>query len=289
MIPSENATVNIMSHAFTRGAAIFEIFGIHKTPDGPVAFRMDDHLRRLEKSIKLLEMELPRSIDEIKQAAIDCVKTNNIEDGFVRIMAYYSGESYSAVPPDGDLDMMILASSFGQFRGGMNRPVSACISKWRKLDPKTVPVECKVSGNYVNGMMSSLDAKKRGFGLGIMLDTKGFLAELSTSSVFIVKDGILITSPLGTILSSVTRRAVIDVAKAEGIEVVEKAVSSEEILDADELFSSSTAFKVWSVNRIEDRDIENAPGPVSAQLSRTLEDICSGSDERFMDWLTPMN
>jgi len=288
MIPEENATVNVMSHAFTRGAAIFEIFGVHKTPDGPAAFRMDDHLKRFEKSIELLDMELPRSINEIKQAAIDCVKTNNIEDVFVRIMAYHSGESYSTVPPDGDLDILILAFSFDPFRGGMNKPVSACISKWRKLHPQTVPVECKVSGNYVNGMMSSLDAKKRGFGLGIMLDTQGFLAELSTASIFIVKDGVLMTSPLGTILSSVSRRTVIAVARAEGIEVIEKAIRADEILDADEIFSSSTALKVWSVNRIEDRDIEDAPGPVSTQLSRTISGICSGSDERFKDWLTLM-
>ena len=289
IIPWQDATVHTMSHSLSRGSAVFEIFSVHETPDGKAAaFRFDKHMMRLRNSTELLGMELAQSEEEIKEAVEEVVKINNVKDGFVKIMAYYGQQSFSVVAPDAPLDMVIFAVSWGAVKYDPGKSESACICKWRKLHPETVPVEAKVAGNYVNGMLSRQDAKKRGFNVGILLDTQGFMTEGSTEAIFIVKDNVLTVPPLGTVLSSITRMAIVDAAKKIGMAVSERLIRKDEILDADEMFTAGTPIKVMPVDQIEDRMLENVPGPVTIKVAKMMEEICNGSDERFKDWLFPL-
>jgi branched-chain amino acid aminotransferase len=149
-------------------------------------------------------------------------------------------------------------------------------------------VEAKVAANYLNGMLARQDAKRRGFDLGVMLDSHGFLAESSVESVFIVKDGVLLTPPLGLILSSISRRSILEAAPTAGIKVVERPIRRQEILEADELFTSSTTCRVMPASRIEDRVLRKAPGPVSGKLRTLMKAVCSGKEDRFKHWLHPI-
>jgi branched-chain amino acid aminotransferase len=289
LIPWEHATVHILSHGFSRGSAIFEVFGVHPTAQGPAAFRMDLHFRRLFNTARLLGMELAQSAEELRQAVRETVQANGIDHGFIKMMAFYGEEAFAVLVPQAKLDLSVFAIPAGPDLGmDTEKGVTACICKWRKLHPETVPVEAKSAANYLNGMLARQDALRRGFDLGIMLDTHGFVAEGSIESIFLVKDGVLRTPSLGCILPSVTRRSILEVARKEGIPVEEKSVRPEELLEADELFTSASPFKVLPIVRMADRILPQAPGPVSTRLNRLMEEICGGRDSRFRHWLIPL-
>ena len=288
MIPWEEATVHMMSHSLTRGSAIFDFLAVYSTPAGPAAFRLPDHCDRLFRSAALLGMEIVQSKEEIIRGVIETVKANRVHQGFVKIMGLLSEETFTITVSDPRLEVSIFAVSEEDYKKYSPSVIRICLSRWRKLHPETVPVEAKVAANYLNGMLARQDAQRRGFDLGVMLDTHGFLAESSIESVFIVKDGIVMTPPLGLVLSSISRRSILEAGPFREIKVAEKPIRKEEILKADEIFISSTSRRVWPVYQIEDRSMGEVPGPLTYRVSTLMDSILSGREERFRDWLYPI-
>ncbi len=288
MIPWHEAKVPILSHGFSRGSAIFEIFGTHEGPTGTVAFRMDQHLNRLMRSAELLGMQTGYSTRQIAEAVAETVRVNKIGRGIVKILAYWGEEAIIQLVLNSKLDVAVFAIPASEELGLDNaRPVSACISKWRKLHPDTVPVEAKACANYLNGYLVRRNANLRGFDVGLLVGTDGFLAEGSVESVFMVKDGILKTPPLGRILSGITRLSILQAAPAIGIRTSEEPVLPEELLTADEIFVCNTGVKILPVARFEDRALE-VPGPVTRQLMELMKGILNFSDGRYRDWFSPL-
>jgi branched-chain amino acid aminotransferase len=288
LIPWEKATVPILSHGFSRGSAIFEVFGIHEGQDGPVAFRMDQHLSRLMKSAELLGMKMAYTKQEIAKAVAKTVRANKMGRGLIKMLAYWGEEAVIQLVLESKLDLAIFAIHESKELGLDNtQPVSACLSKWRKIHPETVPVAAKACSNYLNGYLARRDANQRGFNVGLILGTDGFLAEGSIESVFLVKDGMLKTPPLGRILSSITRMSILEAAPRIGIPVSEEAILPEALFAADEIFVCHTGIKVLPVNRFEDR-ILKAPGPITGKLMELMGNILSFSDTRFKHWFFPL-
>ncbi|MBP1739654.1 MAG: branched-chain amino acid aminotransferase [Deltaproteobacteria bacterium] len=288
LIPWEKATVPLLSHGFSRGSAIFDVFGIHQGPHGPMAFRMDQHLNRLMTSAELLGMKMAYSREEIAEAVSKTVRANNMGRGLIKILAYWGEEAIIQLVLESKLDLAIFAIPESKELGmGNAQPISACLSKWRKIHPETVPVAAKACSNYLNGYLVRRDANRRGFNVGLTLGTDGFLAEGSIESVFLVKDGILKTPPLGRILSSITRMSIIQAAPSIGIPVSQEAILPEALFTADEIFVSHTSIKVLPVNRFEDRTLE-APGPVTMKVMELMQNIINYSDARFKDWFLPL-
>jgi branched-chain amino acid aminotransferase len=284
LIPRGEATVPILSHGFSRGSAIFEVLGTHVGPQGTVAFRMDAHLKRLLKSAELLGMELGFSTAALAEAVQTTVRENRLRRGLVKILAYWGEEAVIRLVMEAPLDVAIFAIPESPELGlDDSKPIAACVSKWRKIHPETVPVAAKACANYLNGYLARKDAFGRGFNVGIMLGTDGFLAEGSIESVFIVKDGVLKTPPAGRILSSITRMSILQAAPPSGIPVAECPISAEELYDADEMFTAHTGIKVSPIQRFEDRKLP-APGPVTRRVLELMERILLFKDDRFGDW-----
>ena len=288
-IPWHKATVPILSHGFSRGSAIFEVFGIHEGPDGLFAFRMDEHLKRLMKSVQLLEMEMAYTTEEIMDAVAETVKVNNMGRGLIKILAFWGEEAILQMVLESKLDLAIFAIPDSEELGlDKTQPISACISKWRKIHPETVPVAAKSCSNYLNAYLARKDANNRGFDVGLLVGTDGFLAEGSIESVFLVKDGVLKTPPLGRILSSITRKSVLEAAPLIGIPASENPVLPQELFTADEIFTSHSGIKVLPVARFEDRDLQ-APGPITDQLIKLMDDITNFRDDRMKTWFMPLD
>jgi branched-chain amino acid aminotransferase len=288
LIPWEKATVPILSHGFSRGSAIFEVFGIHQGQDGPVAFRMDQHLSRLMKSAELLGMKMAYTKQEIAKAVAKTVRANKMGRGLIKMLAYWGEEAVIQLVLESKLDLAIFAIHESKELGLDNtQPVSACLSKWRKIHPETVPVAAKACSNYLNGYLARRDANQRGFNVGLILGTDGFLAEGSIESVFLVKDGMLKTPPLGRILSSITRMSILEAAPRIGIPVSEEAILPEALFTADEIFTCHTSIKVSPVSRFEDRTLK-APGPVTKKVMTLMQNILNHSDARFKHWFFPL-
>jgi branched-chain amino acid aminotransferase len=285
----EKATVHILSHGFARGSAIFEVMSFHETKKGTAIFRLDEHIYRLFRTAELLSMELPLTKEALTEAVRTTVKANNLASGAIKLVCYYRDIAFEILPPQKTLDVCIVAIDPALDLGGLSyekpKGLSACVCRWRKLHPETVPIEAKVAANYLNGLMARLDSQKRGFDMAIMVDTEGFVAEGSAESVFFVKDGVLETPILGTVLQSITRKSLLEVAQVMGIETAEKRVRPETLMEADEIFFSCSPQKIAPVRKIENRAIRSVPGPITKKLMTALDDICAGKQPRFKDWL----
>ena len=288
LVPWEKATVPLLSHGFSRGSAFFEVFGVHCLPDGPAAFRMDDHLDRLMKSARLLGMTMAYSKDQIAAAVRQTVEANRLGRGLIKILAYWGEEAVINLVLESKLDLAIFAIPASD-ELGLDRvqSISACLSPWRKIHPATVPVEAKSCANYLNGYLARRDANLRGFDVGLMVGTDGFLAEGSIESLFVVKDDVLKTPPKGRILDSITRRSLLEAAAAIGIATSEEALLPAALDTADELFTCHTGIKVLPIDRYETRRLE-APGPVSRKLMQLMDDIINFRDDRFRHWFSPL-
>ncbi|MBW2582921.1 MAG: aminotransferase class IV [Deltaproteobacteria bacterium] len=288
LIPWREATVPLLSHGFSRASAIFEVFGVHIGPKGPMAFRMDEHIKRLMQSARLLGMELAYSAEEIMEAAKATVQANSLGRGLIKILAYWSEEAITKLVLESKLDLAVFAIPESEELGLDDaKPISACLSKWRKIHPETVPVGAKACSNYLNGYLARKNANSRGFDIGIMLSTDGFLAEGSIESVFIIKDRVLKTPPVGRVLSSITRMSILQAAPMIGIQIRESPITADELFTADEMFTAQTSKKVATVVRFENRDLQ-APGPVTKQVMQLMDDIIHFKDDRFMDWFQPL-
>ena len=285
----ENANVHIMSHSFGRGSAIFEVISLHKTASGPAIFRLEAHIDRLFRSAGFLDMALPLSKEALCEAVAETVKRNGLEQGFIKLICFYPEFAVEILPPQKELSISIFAIDPEQDLGGLGIPfetgTTAYLSSWRKLDPRTVPVEAKAAANYLNGMVARAEAKKNGFEHAIMLDTQGFIAEGGTESVFLVKDNCIMTAATGTVLKSITRMSILEAAREIGIECIEGQLKPDRLFEAQELFVSCTPFKVMPVKQINDRKLEDAPGPLTCKINELLETIAKGEDDRFKGWL----
>jgi branched-chain amino acid aminotransferase len=287
----ENATVHIMSHSFGRGSAIFEVISFHDTDSGPVVFRLQEHIKRLFTAAELLDMELPLSHDEFYKAVVDTVKRNNLSQGFIKIICYYPQFSFEIIPPREQLTISIFTLDPAQdIEENLSAVLSttAGISNWRKLDPQTVPIRAKAAANYLNGMVARIEVNKRGLEHAVMLDAQGFIAEGGTESIFLVKDGKLLTPSLGTILEGISRKSVLQAADVIGIQTAEYPLPIELLYEAEEIFFSCSPIKVLPVRQIEDRQMENTPGPVTRKMAALMDNIATGKDRRFKHWLYPV-
>ena len=290
LVPWERATVHLMSHSFCRGSAIFEVMRLHTTKRGRAIFRLDAHLSRLHRTADLLGMTLPMDGKEFKRAIFETVKGNTVENGYVKLICYYGNVAVKVMPNQKTMDTCIAVvdpeTDLEAEPPQPDRPLRIALCRTRKLHPETIPIEAKAAANYLNGMLSRIEAAEKGADVGIMMDTQGFLAEGSTESIFLAKEGLLMTPSEGTILKSISRMTILELAPALGIPTVERRLRPEILAEADEIFLSSTGGRTQPVGEVDGKSLQNTPGPVTRRLSEALEEITADRSPRFSHWLT---
>ncbi|HKJ98157.1 MAG TPA: aminotransferase class IV [Desulfotignum sp.] len=290
----EQAGIHMMSHSFSRGSAIFEVLSVHDIPGtGPCVFRLDKHVQRLFSSASALGMVPGLSPESVQEAVCRTVRENGIRQGAVKIMGYNPEIAFDILPSCNTLDIAVFVIDPVQDLGKRVVPASGgadlCVSTWCKLDPRTVPVTAKAAANYLNGMLARQEAKNRGCDMAVMLDTRGFVAEGATESIFLVKDGRIMTPSMGGILHSITRSSVITLCQTLEIPVNEDRIPPELLETADEIFFSCTPMKVLPIKTCEQRALSPVPGPVTRQVADVMADVTAGRNRQFEDWLFPVS
>jgi branched-chain amino acid aminotransferase len=291
IIPWEQATVHVMTHALHYGSSIFEGIRVYKTPDGPKVFRLTDHMNRFYDSAKIYRMPLGYDCNELIQVCKDVVLANDLMNGaYIRPIAFRGlGEPGLAPKADHRVDVAIAAWEWGAYLGaeGLENGVDVCISSWQRVAPNTIPAMAKAGGNYLSGQLVSTEAKRLGFAEGIALSTDGTVSEGAGENIFIVKDRRILTPPsTSSILSGLTRDTVIKLAAREGLTVEEISIPREALYLADEIFLTGTAAEVTPVRSVD--RIEIGPGhrgPITKQLQDAFFGLFSGETEDSDGWL----
>ncbi len=285
----EDAKIHVLSHALHYGTSFFEGARCYKTVKGPACFRLGDHLKRLNASMKIYRTEPDYTIDEMMNAVLDTIRENDMEECYIRPIVFRGYGELGVNPAHCPLETVIAVWGWGTYLGeeALEKGVNVCVSSWTRLAPNTMPNMAKVGGNYMNSQLIKIDALANGFDEGIGLDTNGMLSEASGENIFLVKDGAIYTVPVGaSILNGITRNSVITLAKEMDIEIIEQMIPREMLYVADEVFLTGTAAEVTPVSFIDKVKIgEGVRGPVTERLQKAFFDIVSGKTEDHYGWL----
>jgi branched-chain amino acid aminotransferase len=294
LVPWEQATVHVLTHALHYGSSVFEGIRVYKTPQGAAGFRLTDHMQRLYHSAKIYRMKIPYSRDVLVDACRDVVRENGLLQGaYIRPIAFRGyGEMGVAGNIEQPATVSIAAWEWGSYlgEGALEQGVDACVSSWQRVAPNTVPALAKAGGNYLSSGLVTLEARRLGFHEGIALNTSGFVSEGAGENLFLVQNGKLYTPPVSTsILSGITRDTVMRLAEAAGITVVEQNIPRELLYIADEVFMTGTAAEITPVRSVDRITVgEGKRGPVTERLQKLFFGLFDGSTVDRWGWLEPI-
>ena len=259
LVPWREAKLHVLSHGLHYASAVFE----GERAYGGVIFKLTEHSQRLADSARLLGFELPCSVDDVDRACDEALRANGIKDGYVRPIAWRGSEMMGVSAQETPNPPCHRRVGLGLLfqRGCAPEGIRMRTSPWRRPSPECAPVHAKATGLYMICTLSKHQAETDGFHDALMLDWRGLVAEATGANIFLVIDGRLHTPTPDCFLDGITRRTVIGLARARGIEVVERAIMPDELAQAREIFLTGTAAEVTPVGQIDELRFTPARSP----------------------------
>lgn len=282
-IPLSKATVPLLTHSLHYGSAVFEGIRFYNTARGPAAFRLRDHIARLFFSAKTMGMRIPFSQKTLESAILALIKKNELTSGYIRPLVYY-GEKMGLLPMGAPLHVAIACWPWGKYL--TKETVAVKTSSFMRVHPRTSVMNAKISGNYANSILASLEAHQKGYDEALFLDHKGNIAEGPGENIFFVK-GKTISTPLeGSILPGITRNSIMTIAKDLSYTVKEQTIKPKDLKKFDEAFFCGTAVEVNGIGKIDGIIFNKGKeGPTTKHLRETYAEIVAGALPRYTKWL----
>jgi branched-chain amino acid aminotransferase len=289
LIDWADAKIHVGAHGLHYGAGVFEGIRCYETDRGPAIFRLRDHLKRLEDSARLLHMQLPYSVDELRAASHELVAANGLAECYLRPLAFYGYGELGVNPGQNPVNVVVMSWPWGSYLGadGLERGVRVKVSSWKRVGPNTIPHVAKATGIYLNSMLAVMEVTLAGYDEAILLTDDGYIADGSGENVFVVKDGVISTPDLSaSILPGITRETIIEIAQDLGYTVQERQLIRTDLVIADEVFFTGTAAEVTPVREIDDHQIGiGEPGPVTREIQAAYLETVRGAREQWSHWL----
>jgi branched-chain amino acid aminotransferase len=289
LIAWNDAKIHVLSHVVSYGSSVFEGIRCYETERGPAIFRAQEHARRLVDSAKIYRMELPYSVDELADAFAETVRENNLRDCYIRPIVLRGYGDMGVLPRNNPIETYIACYPWGKYLGdeGLSGGVDVCVSSWNRLAPNTLPALAKAGANYMNSQLIRMEADVNGYTEGIALDA-GFVSEGSGENVFVIRDGKILTPPLGaSVLPGITRDTIIKIAKQLEIPMVETIIPREMLYIADEIFFTGTAAEVTPIRSVDRIAIGSGRrGPITERIQNRYFDTVLGRTDDEFGWLT---
>ena len=290
IIPWEDATTHVLTHALHYGSAVFEGIRCYYDEESgdSVVFRLQDHMERLHRSAKMIMMDLPYSVDELCQATVDLIKANDIKSCYIRPLAYYGYGQMGVDPSGAPTDVIIAVWPWDAYLGeeALERGIDVGISSWRQRSFNAIPPAIKSAASYLNSILAKLEAKNHGYSEAIMLNENGYVTEGTGENLFVVRNGILSTPPLSDgLLEGVTRDSVLTIACDLDIPALEESLTRADLYIADEAFMTGSAAELTPVHSIDDRVVGDR-GPITTQLQKRYFDVAYGRVPEYEEWIT---
>ncbi len=289
----DDAKIHVLSHVTSYGSSVFEGVRCYATPSGPAIFRVREHLRRLFDSAKIYRIELNYTIDQLADAMTELVRLNRMESCYFRPLVLRGYGDVGVLPLNNPTEVYIACWEWGKYLGeeALAQGVDVCVSSWTRIAPNTLPALAKAGANYMNSQLIRMEANLNGYAEGIALDTAGYVSEGSGENIFVVRDGKILTPPLGaSVLPGITRDTIMRLAETLGIPLVETLVPREMLYIADEVFFSGTAAEITPIRSV-DRIVvgKGSRGPITEKLQRAFFDIVEGKAQDRFGWLLPVS
>jgi branched-chain amino acid aminotransferase len=286
-VPWDNANVHVLSHGLHYGTGVFEGIRAYETDRGTAIFRHREHLGRLARSAQLYYMELPYSVDELRDATHELIRRNGLVSCYIRPLAFRGYGEMGLFAQSAPIDVMVAVWPWGAYLGeeGKRTGIRCKVSSWRGISSDSLIPHAKASGQYLNSILAKTESANAGYDEAILLDAHGNVSEGSGENVFIVRDGVLATpGHTNSILDGITRRSVIQIAGDLGYPVEERDIARAELFLADEVFLTGTAAELVPVRDVDDHPI-GEPGEITRVIQAKFEDALHGRAPEYLEWL----
>ncbi len=289
LVAWDDAHVHVLTHTLHYGLGVFEGIRCYDGARGPAIFRLQDHTRRLLASAHILGMAIPYSADEINAACIDIVRVNQLKSCYIRPLAFIGDGEMGLSAKSNKVRLAIAAWPWGSYLGeeGVAKGIRVCTSSYQRFHVNSLMSRAKAVGHYVNSILASSEARRNGYDEALLLDSQGFVAEGSGENLFVVRRGEVLTPPLTSALSGITRDTVLHLLGERDVRVVEQFFARDEVYIADEAFFTGTAAEITPVRELDDRRIgAGQPGPITRAIQQGYRSITHGETESPADWLS---
>ncbi|MEW6375516.1 MAG: branched-chain amino acid transaminase [Thermodesulfobacteriota bacterium] len=285
----DEANVHILTHSLHYGLAVFEGIRCYLCHDGKSAvFRLREHVDRLFDSAQIGDIKIPFSKREIVEACKETLRENELKEGYIRPIVFIGEGVMGVYPGENPIRVSIITWSWGAYlgEGALEKGIRVKVSSYTRHHVNVMMTKAKICGNYVNSVLAKREVMKMGYDEALMLDTEGYVSEASGENIFMVKNGVLKTTPLTSILSGITRDSVIQIAKAKKMPLVEERFTRDELYTAQEAFFTGTAAELTPIREVDDRSIgEGKPGPMTQEIQKAFFDIVKGKNSEYQEWL----
>lgn len=289
LVPFEKATIHVLTPALHYGAAVFEGIRSYATEKGPAVFRLKEHAGRLLASARVFGFrKLPWTAEQVAEAIRLTVKVNEVGDCYIRPLLYLRDGGWNLNVDGGKPSLMIAVWEWNNYLGddALAKGIRANISSFTRHHPNIMMTKAKVSGNYANSFLAKTESVRLGFDEAIMLNSQGFVAECTGENIFVVRNGVIYTTPLGDILEGITRSALIQIAQDLGYTVKETPLSRDQLYLSDEVFVSGTAAECIGLSEIDFRTIgAGVTGPVTRKIQHTFHEAIRGRLPQYAHWV----
>lgn len=288
LIPWRDATVHVLTHTLHYGMGVFEGVRAYHTDKGTAIFRLQEHTDRLFRSAHIMNMPVSFDKETINEATRAAVRENDLDTAYIRPMIFYGSEGMGLRADNLKTHVIIAAWEWGAYLGkeALENGIKIRTSSFARHHVNVSMCRAKANGHYINSMMALQEALACGCDEALLLDTEGFVMEGSGENIFIVRDGVLYTPDLSSALDGITRKTIITLAEDEGIKVVEKRITRDEVYIADEAFFTGTAAEVTPIRELDGRLIGSGTrGPISEKLQTLYFDQVHGRRAEYPEWL----
>ena len=289
-VPWDEARVHVLTHTLHYGLGVFEGIRCYAGANGSGAvFRLPEHIDRLYASAHINMMDVPFPREQVVEACLETLRRNHLNEGYIRPLVYISDGAMGLNPADNPIRVAVIAWSWGAYLGeeGMERGIRAKVSTFSRHYVNSKMTNGKTCGDYVNSILAKREALLDGYDEAIMLDTQGHVSEATGENIFVVKNNVVKTPPLPTVLDGITRASVMEVARDEGIEVIESPMTRDDLYIADEVFLTGTAAEVTPIREIDHRQVgEGRRGPIAKRLQEAYFRAVKGEAPKYKSWLT---
>jgi len=289
MVAWRDAKVHVLTHTLHYGMGCFEGVRAYQTDRGPAIFALEAHTRRLLDSCKVLGMPISWNQQQLMDAQIASVRENKLDSAYIRPMAFYGSEGMGLRADNLSVHCIVAAWEWGSYLGqeGLEKGIRIKTSSYTRHHPNIAMTKAKANGQYINSMAALGEALKDGYDEALLLDPEGYVAEGSGENIFVVRDGVIYTPETTTALNGITRKTIFKLAKDQGLDIITKRITRDEIYVADEAFFTGTAAEVTPIAELDNRPVGNgARGPVTERLQSDYFDLVHGRIDKYLDLLT---